>query len=151
MDEFNKNIENIRLKTINNIESILAKGALICSGLAKENLIANHHYVTGALAKHTTGYVEGLKLEFGNNLDYASTIETGIVTEAVSSNSIKTWLDNKISLGHIPKSMSGLQTVIANKINSTGRIKNFNPFMKPSWDEMVIVIDPLLKDSLVQE
>ena len=95
-------LEKVRQKTVANIEKILLQGGLKMVVKAKENLIANKHHVTGRLSKSVTMNQEGLKLEFGSNVDYAITIETGKVIVEPSLDDIEEWLDRKIKLGHIP-------------------------------------------------
>jgi hypothetical protein len=150
-NSISENLQSTKEKTINNIESILAEGGLLVTGLAKQTLIDNKNYSSGNLSKHITAVQEGLKLEFGNDLEYANTIETGIIDKQVSVNSIQSWLDRKIQLGHIPSSMRKLAVPIANKININGYIKNWHPFMKPSWEEIEPKIKLLIDNAVIQD
>jgi hypothetical protein len=145
------NLEQIRQKTLKNIDKILNEGALIAVANAKEILLNNKHYVTGTLYKSVVANVENLTLEFGSNVDYAKTIETGINVNSPSVNDIRDWAINKVRLGHADKSLIGFSKVIANKISNTGRIKNYTPFMEPSFDKVVKIIEPKLKNAIVQE
>ena len=153
-------LEKVHQGTVAKIEKILLQGGLMMVRKAKENLIANKHHVTGRLSKSVTMNQEGLKLEFGANIDYAISIETGVTNENPTSDSIKTWLKRKIQLGHIPinewaqsKTLApfsekaanrirkkSIETVINNVSKKTalnialsGKIKNFHPFLEPSF------------------
>ena len=151
MSDANFNIQSVHDKTIANINKILAGSALKVVKSAKQNLLANKHYVTGRLTKSVTASSAELKLEFGTNVPYANDIETGISSNNPSVNDISIWLKNKIRLGHITdKKILGFAKVIAQNITINKKIKNWNPFMLPSWEEMLKEVKPKLDQAVVQ-
>jgi hypothetical protein len=126
-------LEKVRQKTVANIEKILLQGGLKMVVKAKENLIENKHYVTGRLSKSVTMNQESLKLEFGSNIDYAITIETGKSVNAPNANDIREWAKEKVRLGHAPQSLIFAAAKIARNITNSGTIKRFNPFLEPAF------------------
>ena len=144
------NIADIQKKTVIRIQNILLDGSIKMVKLARESLVRNKHYVTGNLSNAVYAKQIGLSIEFGNTLEYAKTIETGIVTNAPSVNDIRTWLDKKISLGDMPESSRYAYGKIASNINQSMTIKRWNPFMQPALDEVNAEIKPLLQDAIVQ-
>jgi len=166
MSDANFNIDQVHDKTIANINKILAGSALKVVVLAKANLLRNKHRVTGQLYKSVTCTKTGLKIEFGTNVTYASDIETGIVTQRPNLTDIQEWLKNKVRLGHIPlnswaknagagnqdinKVLLRLSYKITERIQETGKIKNWNPFMLPSWEETLKETKPKLDQAVVQ-
>lgn len=151
MSNVNFSLNKVKEETLKNIERILVEGGLIMVSKAKNTLINNKHYVTGRLSKSITTNVEGLTLEFGSNVDYANTIETGISSDNPSVNDIREWAKRKVELGHADKGLIGASKAIANKISATGSIKNFTPFMQPAFSETLIIINEKLKNAIVQE
>lgn len=126
-------LEKVHQKTVKNLEKILLQGGLMMVRKAKENLIANKHYVTGRLSKSVTMNQESLKLEFGSNIDYAITIETGKITTPPNANDIREWAKEKVRLGHASQSLIYAASKIARNIRKSGTIKNYNPFLEPAF------------------
>jgi hypothetical protein len=144
-------LDEMKKATIANINRILAKGGLVMVAKAKQTLLDNKNYSSGTLLKSITAITNDLTLEFGTNVDYAITIETGVVNKSVSVNDIQSWLKRKIQLGHIEdKSILGFAKKITNNINNSGRIKNWNPFLEPAYNSTIPTVEKELKNALVQ-
>lgn len=126
-------LEKVHQRTVAKIEKILLQGGLMMVRKAKENLIANKHYVTGRLSKSVTMNQESLKLEFGSNIDYAITIETGKSTTPPNANDIREWAREKVRLGHAQQTLIFAAAKIARNIRNSGTIKNYHPFLEPAF------------------
>jgi len=144
------NLNQIKQETIKNIEKILINTGLQMVADAKQTLIDNKNYSSGNLVKHTTFNVKGLTLEFGNNLEYANTIETGIINKQVNINDIKNWSKRKVELGHANKDILFFSKVITDKINKSGKIKNWHPFMRPALESNVRLMIEKIKKAIAQ-
>lgn len=144
------NLNQVKEKTIKNVNSLLTEAGLLMTAEAKQTLIDNKNYSSGSLVQHTTFNVNKLTLEFGNNLEYANTIETGLINKQVSINDIKNWSKRKVELGHADKDILFFSKVIADKINKTGKIKNWHPFMRPAWEKNMRILIEKIKKAVVQ-
>jgi hypothetical protein len=131
---------------VKQIRIILLDEGKIAQDSARELLTQRKNYNTLNLRNRTINSVKGLDLSFGNNLDYANTIETGKANPANYDN-ILSWLNRKIVLGHIPKPENPrmMAAMITRKINRTGKIKSWKPFMLPTWKKALVNIDKRVK------
>lgn len=132
---------------VKQIRIILLDEGKIAQDSARELLTQNKNYASLNLRNRTVASVKGLTLSFGNNLDYANSIETGEAKTA-NYNNILTWLNRKIVLGHIPKPENPrmMAALIVRKINSSGKIKSWKPFMLPTWKKTLVNIDKRVKE-----
>lgn len=144
-------LSKVHADTVANIERILLRGGLTMVAKAKETLIANNHYVTGRLSKSITTNVENLTLEFGSNVEYANDIETGISSSTPNVNDIREWAKKKVSLGHAQKGLIGAAQSIVNKIEATGTITHWTPFMKPAFESVLIPMEKEIAQAIIQK
>jgi hypothetical protein len=93
---------------------------------------------------------EGLKLEFGSNIDYAVTIETGKIIAPPTTNDIREWAKEKVRLGHASNTLISAAGRIAYNIRKTGTIKNHHPFMEPAFTGELQGIQNKIKQAVVQ-
>lgn len=137
--------------TMNKIDEILEIGGMLMVDKAKKVLVDNNHVVTGKLLNSIKGTVKNHSLEFGSDVDYAQTIETGISVNSPTGDDIRQWAIKKVSLGQASPSLIGASNSIANTISANGSIKSWTPFIKPAFDSMLGEMRDEISKAVVQE
>lgn len=137
--------------TMDKVDEILEIGGMLMVDKARKILIDNNHVVTGKLQNSIKGTVKNHSLEFGSDIDYAQTIETGISVNSPTGDDIRQWAIKKVSLGQASPSLIGASNSIANTISANGSIKNWTPFIKPAFDSMLGEMRDEISKAVVQE
>jgi hypothetical protein len=148
--EIKNNLNNIVKNSLQNIRRILANEGLKAVNRSKEMLLDNKNFSSGRLYKSISADLDGNKLEFGTNVPYAITIETGFSFNSPNVNDIREWAKRKVKLGHVEKDILYHVEKITDNINNSGRIKHWRPFIEPSFAIMVKDVKEQLKDAIIQ-
>jgi hypothetical protein len=137
--------------TMANIDEILHISGMLMVDKARLILATNKHNVTGRLSNSIDSTVKNHSLEFGSDVDYAKTIETGISVNNPSGDDIRQWAVQKVALGQASPSLISASNSIANTISASGRIKHWTPFIKPAFDSMLGETKDEISKAVIQE